>query len=104
MDTASLTPANCWKLQSAVVMVSTLYGSELWWNGQAEVAKRIQIDIVNKCARDITGAFKTTNIGKLMAEAGTRPAVSYLNNRKWRFDQRVLLASATNPLREVGAR
>ena len=49
------------KIQVATVQSITLYGSELWWEGQKHYQEKIQ-KLLNKQARAITGLFSTTPI------------------------------------------
>jgi hypothetical protein len=65
-----------------------LYGSELWWDGQIGRKHKLQ-KLVNKSARRVTGMFKSTPTVPLLKEAGLRPAISLLNNRRRRFAKRL---------------
>jgi len=51
--------------------------------GEEELQK-----LVSQEARAVTGCFRTTNLGALMAEASLRLAVAQLDNRQRRFASR----------------
>jgi len=56
-----LSPANCQKVMTAYIQSGTMFGSELWWKGEATQgtigrANEIQL-LVNQEARTVTGCF-----------------------------------------------
>jgi len=105
MGQMGLTSANCRKVMIACVQAMAMYGSELWWKGEgnrgmggpeAELQK-----LVNQQARAVTGCYRTTNLGALMAEAGLRPATTQLDNRQRRFATRLLTLPQGNEAKKV---
>jgi hypothetical protein len=54
-----------------------LYGAELWWHGQKERQRELQL-LINQQARRITGAFRTTLVGPPLKEEGLEPAETTL--------------------------
>ena len=69
-----LVPDGVRRTQVACVQAVALYGSELWWKGEAVrstigMANDLQ-KLVNQQARDVTGCFRSTNQGELMLESG----------------------------------
>ena len=69
---------------TACVQSVAMFGSELWWKGgnirgTTGRAEELQL-LVNREARAITGAFRTTNLGALAMESGIQPAVDQLEN------------------------
>jgi len=88
-----LVPDGVRRTQVACVQAVALYGSELWWKGEAVrgtigMANDLQ-KLVNQQARNVTGCFRSTNQGELMLESGLRCATSLLNNRARRFALRL---------------
>jgi len=57
--------------------------------------------MVNRQARAITGALKTTPIGPLVKEAALVPAVPLLNNRQRRFAMRALKLPTSHPINSL---
>src|SRR5215210_6804692 len=51
MTTVGLVPANCRRVQMVVVLASTFYGSELWWDGRAASVEGLQKAILNPATR-----------------------------------------------------
>jgi len=103
-----LTTANCRKVMTACVQSVAMYGSELWWQGQGEQGMRGPEDdmqnLVSQEARAVTGCFRTTNLGALMAESGLRPAAPQLENRQRRFAARLIsLPQGSEAKKVVGA-
>jgi len=103
-----LTSANCRKVMIACVQAVALYGSELWWQGEGEPgmvgAEEELQKMVSQQARAVTGCFRTTNLGALMAEASLRPAAAQLENRQRRFATRLLtLPEGSEAKKVVGA-
>jgi hypothetical protein len=84
-----LNPVNARKVQTATVQLIALYGSELWWDSQSGREQDLQ-KLVNKSARCTMGMFRTTAIFPLIKEAGFRPAISLLNNRRRRFAKQLI--------------
>jgi len=82
--------------QSCVIPVAD-YGSEIWWNGQETMVTKLQ-KVQSAAARRITGAFRTTPINILDAEAGLLPAAVRLNYNQTRYAVRLLTLPPTHPL------
>jgi len=74
----------CRRIQVVAVQAVALYGSELWWPGQANRAQELQ-RFLNEQGRRVTRCFRTTPQGALMNDAGLRPAKDLLNNRVRRY-------------------
>jgi len=85
-----LSSEGCKRIQVAAVQAVALYGSELWWHGQKNRAQEIQV-LLNEQGRRITGCFRTTPQVALMNDAGSRPAVSLLNNWVRRYKLRQMM-------------
>ena len=78
----------------ACVQASALYGAELWWDDREGAGVKNRRDelqrLENQLGRAVTGNFRTTNLGVVMAESGLRPAESLLNNRSRRHVLRLM--------------
>jgi hypothetical protein len=74
-----------------------LYGAELWWQGQKTWAQDLQ-QLINRQARSITGALKSTPIGPLISEAALVPATPLLDNRQRKYALRALQLPTTHPI------
>ena len=103
-----LTSANCRKIMTACVQSVAMYGNELWWQGAGRQGMREGEEelqkLVNQEARSVTGCFRTTNLGALMAEASLRPAAAQLENRQRRGAARLLsLPQGCEAKKVVGA-
>ncbi|ODM21086.1 hypothetical protein SI65_04139 [Aspergillus cristatus] len=98
--TQGLPPGLIWRLQKAVVHAIALYGAELWWRGQKDREQGLQ-GLINKQARAITGAFKTTPIGPLVREAALEPASSLLDARQRAYAARLMGLPETQPARAI---
>ena len=83
-----------------MVQSIALYGAEIWWQGQKTWAEDIQ-RLINRQARAITGALKTTPIGPLVKEAALTPAVSVLEDRQRRYALRALKLPIGYPINEL---
>src|SRR5579871_1788161 len=88
------------KVQVAAVHSVALYGSEIWWEGQKDKQEKIQ-KLLNKQARAITGAFKTTPIPFLKKEANLPDATGLLDNRRLGFTLRCLKQVEGHPSRRI---
>src|SRR5258705_9198788 len=89
-----LTGKMCRKALVACVQASALYGAELWWDDREGAGVKNRCDelqrLENQLGRAVTGNFRTTNLGVVMAESGLRPAESLLNNRSRRHVLRLM--------------
>jgi len=78
----------------ACVQASALYGAELWWDDREGARVKNRCDEVQRLESQlgmaVTGNFRTTNLGVLMAVSGLRPAESLLNNRSRRHVLRLM--------------
>ena len=82
-------PASARALQMAIIHGSMLYGTELTWMGQREMAREFQL-VINRMARGTTGCFRDTPLAIITQEAHTRPAEALLDYRQARYAQRLL--------------
>jgi hypothetical protein len=98
--TYGLSPGLVRRIQIAVVQSIALYGAEIWWQGQKTWAEDIQ-RLINRQARAITGALKTTPIGPLVKEAALTPAVFVLEDRQRRYALRALKLPIGHPINEL---
>jgi ribonuclease HI len=98
--THGLSPGLVRRVQIAVVQSIALYGAEIWWQGQKTWAEDIQ-RLINRQARAITGALRTTPIGPLIKEAALTPAVPLLEDRQRRYALRALKLPAGNPINDL---
>jgi len=89
-----LCPAACKKVLVACMQASALYGAELWWDDRKGAGVKNRRDelqrLEDQMGRAVTGNFRTTNLGVVMAESGLRPAESLLNNRSRRHVLRLM--------------
>lgn len=70
-----------------------LYGAEVWWRGQQDRSKLLQLTtLLNSQARAITGTLSSTPIYTLLAAACLPRAGELLDCRQKRFVLRALLA------------
>jgi len=75
----------------ACVQAPALYGAELWWEGSKVKNRCDELQKLRKqLGRAITGNFRTTNLGVVMAEPGLCPAESLRNNRNRRYKLRLV--------------
>jgi len=91
---AGLCPGACRKALVAYVQATALYGAELWWDDREGAGVKNRRDEIqkleNQLGRAVTGNFRTTNLGVVMAESGLRPAECLLNNRSRRHALRLM--------------
>jgi hypothetical protein len=73
------------------------YGAEIWWQ-RHKTMTRILDTLQNKAIRSILGAFKTTPIAALEAEAAIPPTELRLNQLKRRYSLRLISAPEYHPL------
>jgi len=76
------------------VQATALYGAKLWWDDRKGAGVKNRCDelqkLENQMGRAVTGNFRTTNLGVVMAESGLRPAECLLNNRSRRHVLRLM--------------
>ena len=72
----------CLMRQVVVAAVNSiaLYGAEVWWQGQQDRAKRLQL-LLNSQARTITGLLLSTPIPTLLTAACLPQAEELLDHR-----------------------
>ena len=78
MRKTGLNSKRCQIIQVAAVQAVALYGAELWWYGQKNMAHEVQM-LLNEQGRRVTRCFRTTRPGALMNDGGLRPATALLN-------------------------
>jgi len=69
MTKKGLSSEGCKRIQVAAVQAVALYGFELWWHEQKNMAQEVQV-LLNEQGRRVTGCFRTTPQGALMNDAG----------------------------------
>jgi hypothetical protein len=94
--TQGLAPGLVRRIQVAAVQAVALYGVELWWQGQKDRQAQLQL-LINRQARAITGAYRTTPIGPLLREAGLEPAGVVLQARQLGYVKRLLSLPRSHP-------
>jgi hypothetical protein len=89
-----LPPGSAANLQKAVVQSVATYGIELNATRRQpsrDVGRMANLQkILNQQARAATGCFRTTPVGFLMAEGGSRPAEAIVRGHEARFRTRIL--------------
>ena len=83
-----------------MVQSIVLYGAEIWWQGQKTWAEDIQ-KLINRQAKFITSALKTTPIEPLIKEAVLTSAVSLLEDRQRRYALRALKLPIEHPINDL---
>lgn len=84
----------------AAVNSVALYGAEVWWRGQQDRAKCLQL-LLNSQARAITGLLPSTPIPTLLAAACLPRAEELLDYRQRRFAVRALAAPQDHPTHQL---
>jgi hypothetical protein len=90
---------NLRQIYTATIIPVIDYGAEIWWQGQKTMIKSLET-LQNKAIRSILGAFKTTPIAALEAEAAIPPTGLRLNQLKRRYSLRLISAPEYHPLRQ----
>ena len=75
----------------AAVNSIALYGAEVWWRGQQDRAKRLQL-LLNSQARTVTGLLPSTPVSTLLLATCLPRAEELLDYRQRRFAVRALAA------------
>jgi hypothetical protein len=88
------------RITVAAVNSVALYGAEVWWRGQQDRAKRLQL-LLNSQARAITGMLSSTPIAILLAAANLPYAVDLLDSRQARYAVRALSAPQDHPTHQL---
>src|SRR5213078_1501995 len=99
-STYGLSPGLVRRVQIAAIQSVALYGTEIWWQGQKTWAEDLQ-RLINRQARSITGALKTTPIGPLIKEAALVPAVLLLEDRQRKYALRALKLPIGHPINGI---
>jgi hypothetical protein len=84
----------------AAVTSVALYGSEIWWRGQQDRLKRLQL-LLNSQARAVTGLLKSTPLALLQEEACLPCAKDLLDHRQTRCPARALSANVDHPTHQL---
>src|SRR5271156_5828740 len=98
--THGLSPGLVRRVQIAAVQSVALYGAEIWWQGQKKWAEDLQ-RLINRQARAITGALRTSPIGPLIKEASLTPAIPLLEDKQRRYALRALKLPISHPINEL---
>lgn len=84
----------------AAVSSVALFGAEVWWRGQKDLERRLQL-LLNSQARAITGLLKSTPITFLLESACLPYAGDLLDQRQTRFAARALSAARDHPTHQL---
>jgi hypothetical protein len=90
---------NLRQIYTATIIPVIDYGAKIWWQGRKTLIKRLET-LQNKAIRSILGAFKTTPIAALEAEAAIPPTELRLNQLKRRYSLSLISAPEYHPLRQ----
>lgn len=88
------------RIAFAAVTSVALYGPEIWWRGQQDRVKKLQL-LLNKQARAITGLLKSTPLSLLQQEACLPCARDLLDYRQTRYATRALNADGDHPTHQL---
>lgn len=80
----------------AAVTSAALYGSKIWWRGQQDRLRKLQL-LLNSQARAITGLLRSTPLAFLQQESCSPSAKDLLDNRQTRYAVRALSADGDYP-------
>lgn len=84
----------------AAVTSVAMYESEIWWRGQQERVKKLQL-LLNSQTRAITGLLRST-LSKFLREASCLPsAQDLLDHRQMRYAIRALSADGDHPTHQL---
>ncbi|KAI7712086.1 hypothetical protein KC353_g8529 [Hortaea werneckii] len=84
----------------AAVTSVALYGSEIWWRGQKDRVKKVQL-LLNSQARAITGLLTSTPLAFLRTESCLPTAQDLLDRRQTSFAVRALNANGDHPTHQL---
>jgi len=84
----------------AAVSSVALYGSEIWWRGQQDRLKKMQL-LLNRQARTFTGLLRSTPLPFLWCESGLPRAQDLLDYRQARYAVRALDADGDHPTHQL---
>jgi ribonuclease HI len=96
---SGLTASSTRQLYISTVLPVLDYGSEVWWLGQKSLISKMRI-VQNGALRSVLGAFRTTPIAALEAEASIVPTITRLNYNSRRYALRILSLPSDHPIRE----
>lgn len=92
------------KLSTSMVVAAVssiaLFGAEVWWRGQKDRAKNLQL-LLNSQARGITSLLKSTPIAFMLRAACLPHAGDVLDRRHTRFAVRALSAAQDHPTHQL---
>ena len=95
-----LVPGLAHQVQVAAAKSVSLYGTELWWQGQRDRLAGIQL-MINRYARAITGMLKATFVGISVCEAGLTPSEVLLKARQLKYTTRLFSLSENHSAKEI---
>lgn len=98
--TYGLCPRLVQRIQIAAVQSVVLYRAELWWKGQKNYEKDLQI-LINRRARSITGIYRSSPISPLMNDSGLIPAHILLDSRQRAYAHRLLTLPDSIPTKHI---
>lgn len=84
----------------AAVNSVALYGAGMWWRGQQDRSKHLQL-LLNSQTRAITGMLPSTPIAVLLAAACLPRAVDLFDHRQTRYAVRELSAPQDQPIHQL---
>jgi hypothetical protein len=84
----------------AAITSVALYGSEIWWRGQQDRLKKLQL-LLNSQARAITGLLRSTPLTFLQQESCLPYAKDLLDHRQTRYAVRALTADRDHPTHQL---
>lgn len=88
------------KVIVAAVTSIALYGSEIWWRGQQDRLKTLQL-LLNCQARAVTGLMRSTPLPSLQRESCLPCARDLLECRQTRYATRALSADGDHPTHQL---
>jgi hypothetical protein len=84
----------------AAVTSVAIYGSEIWWRGQQDRVKKLQL-LLNSQARAVTGLLRSTPLELLREESCLPSAKDLLDHRQMRYALRALGAEGGLPTHQL---
>lgn len=84
----------------AAVTSVAMYGSEIWWRGQKDRLRKVQL-LLNSQARAITGLLRSTPRAFLQTASCLPSAQDLLDHRQTKFAMRALSADGDHPTHQL---
>jgi hypothetical protein len=84
----------------AAVTSVAMYGAEIWWRGQKDRVRRVQL-LLNSQARAITGLLRSTPRAFLQTASCLPDAQDLLDHRQTKFAMRALNANGDHPTHQL---